>query len=140
MSIWHDTVTIEAANARGENTLFSHLGMNVIEVGDDYLSATMPVDERTKQPIGLLNGGASLALAESLASLAANLAVDREKRYCVGVEINGNHIKSARGGEVTATARPYHLGRSTQVWEIRIVQGENLICISRMTLAVIERT
>ena len=100
----------------------------------------MPVDNRTKQPLGLLNGGASCALAETVASTAANYCVDQTKAYCVGLEINANHIKSATGGLVTATAKPLHMGRRSQVWEISIVNEKNqLVCISRMTLAVLLR-
>lgn len=140
MSIWHPGATLERIQERGRNTLVDHLGIEITELGADFLRGTMPVDHRTKQPIGLLHGGASVALAETLASMAGNFVVDREKFYCVGLEINANHVRSATGGVVTGTARPTHLGRTTQVWETRIEQDGKLICISRMTLAVIART
>ena len=116
-----------------------HLEINLTEIGPDFLRGTMPVDHRTHQPLGLLHGGASVALAESLASVAANCAVDSNTHYCVGLEINANHIRSARSGLVTGTARALHLGRSTQVWEIRIEQDGKLMCVSRMTAAVVKR-
>lgn len=119
--------------------MVSHLDIKVTEVAKNSITATMPVDERTKQPLGLLHGGVSLALAESIASLAGNMCVDTEKEVCVGLEINGNHVKSCTEGTVTAVATPEHLGRSTQVWTIRISQFDQLRCISRMTLSVIPR-
>ena len=120
--------------------MVEHLGIEFIEIGDDYLKATMPVDERTRQPIGLLNGGASCALAESIASTAANYCVDQAKAYCIGLDINANHLSPARKGLVIATTKPFHIGKNTQVWEIRIAsQNGRLVCISRMTMAVIQR-
>jgi 1,4-dihydroxy-2-naphthoyl-CoA hydrolase len=119
----------------------SHLGIRYTEVGDDFLSATMPVDQRTKQPAGILHGGASVALAETLGSTGANLVVDRDKQLCVGLEINANHVRAMREGEVKGTARPLHLGGTTQVWEIRISDSQDrLVCISRITMAVLDRT
>ncbi len=136
MSIWKKSFTLEGLNKGMENTLCDHLGMVVTEVGDDYLKGTMPVDSRTRQPMGLLHGGASVALAESLGSLAANLAVD-QKSYCVGLDINANHIRSMKSGLVTANASATHVGRSTQVWEITLEDEEGrLVCISRLTMAV----
>lgn len=122
------------------NTLVSHLGIEFTEVGTDYLIARMPVDARTHQPLGLLHGGASVALAETLGSVAATLCVNRETQYCVGLEINANHIKSIRQGFVIGRTTPVHVGKRTQVWEIRITnEQDELVCVSRLTLAVIDR-
>lgn len=140
MALWKQTIDLDRINSWNSNTLVEHLGMRVTEVGDDYVRGTMPVDARTIQPFGLLHGGASVALAESLGSLAANLVLESNKEMAVGLDINANHVRSATSGYVTGTARPLHIGRSTQVWEIRIVdQGDQLICISRLTVAVIPR-
>ncbi|MBB5212575.1 hotdog fold thioesterase [Microbulbifer hydrolyticus] len=115
-----------------------HLGMVITEVGDDYLVGTMPVDQRTRQPFGILHGGASVALAETLGSIGANLVVDNSKFYCVGQEINANHLRPVAEGVVTAKASPVHIGRSSQVWEIRISDPNGkLNCISRITMAVV---
>lgn len=116
------------------------LGIKFTEIGEDYVKATMPVDERTCQPLRMLNGGASLALAESLGSMAANIALDREKFVALGLEINANHLKSEMvGGTVTGIAKPFHLGRTTQVWEIQIKNSKDeLVCVSRLTMAVKE--
>lgn len=139
MSIWKRDATVESVNAQRRATLVAHLGIEVTEVGDDFVRGTMPVDGRTHQPFGLLHGGASVALAETLGSLAANLAVD-ESRYCVGLEINANHLAAVREGQVTGTARPIHLGRSTQVWDIRIADDAGKpVCVSRLTMAVLNR-
>lgn len=117
-----------------------HVGIEFTEAGDDYLKATMPVDYRTKQPMGLLHGGASVVLAESLGSVASVLCIDANVQTVVGLEINANHIKTARDGYVTGVAKPIHLGRSTQVWEIKIYnEQEQLLCISRITNAILER-
>ena len=135
-SIWKRPTDIAAINQRHQNTLAQHLEMQVTEVGPDYLTASMPVDARTHQPLGILHGGASVALAESVGSLSANLALDTD-HYAVGLDINANHIKMARSGLVYATARPRHLGRSTQVWTIDIVnESQQLVCTSRLTMAV----
>jgi 1,4-dihydroxy-2-naphthoyl-CoA hydrolase len=135
----HKNITLEALNKRLQNTLASHLGMEVTEFGDHYLIMKMPVDHRTIQPMGVLNGGASLALAETVGSLAANISISDEKA-CVGLDINGNHIKSVRSGFVFGKAIPLHLGSRTHVWEIKITDAsDNLICISRLTVAVIDR-
>lgn len=138
-AIWFVKPTPEAANERARGTLMEHTGMRVIAITDSSIVGTMPVDQRTRQPIGLLHGGASVALAESLASTAANLVVNPETHYCVGLEINANHISAARDGEVRGESTPVHLGRSTQVWETRITQGDRLVCLSRMTLSVLAR-
>jgi uncharacterized protein (TIGR00369 family) len=131
--------SLESLNALSRDTAIALLGIRFIRVGDDFLTATMPVDARTWQPYGLLHGGASVLLAETLGSTAGNLCVD-EDALCVGIEINANHLAAVRDGIVTGTARPLHVGRATQVWEIRIEDaGGRLACISRLTLAVVPR-
>jgi 1,4-dihydroxy-2-naphthoyl-CoA hydrolase len=141
MSIWFGTVTLDHARrmfGRGGD-LATHLGIELTEIGPDYLRGTMPVDARTRQPFGLLHGGASVSLAETLGSMAANFCIDTAKFYCVGQEINANHLRSARSGHVTGTARPIHLGSRSQVWDIRIEdEAGRLTCISRLTMSVIE--
>ena len=140
MTIWKQPVELDRINGWNRNTLVEHLGMQVTEVGEDFVRGTMPVDRRTVQPFGLLHGGASVALAESLGSLGANLVLEADKEMAVGLDINANHVRAATSGVVVGTARPLHLGRSTQVWEIRIEdEGQNLICISRLTMAVVPR-
>lgn len=140
MSIWYQPPNLTVLNARGMNTAVSSLGIEITEIGDDFLTGTMPVDDRTRQPLGLLHGGASVLFAETLGSTAANCCVDHERAYCVGMDINANHIRSMRSGQVTGVARPLHLGRSSQVWEIRISNElDQLICISRLTMAVIQK-
>lgn len=115
------------------------LGIEFLEVGDDCITARMPVDQRTIQPAGLLHGGASVSLAETLGSVAANLCVDPAFKLCVGLEINANHIRSVRTGNVYGTARPLHIGSTTQLWEIRIVDdSDRLVCVSRLTMAVLD--
>lgn len=134
-------ITLESLNRLSENTLAEHLGIEFTEIGPDFLTARMPVDRRTHQPYGLLHGGASVALAETLGSVAAHCCIDIEKQFCVGLEINANHIKSVRMGYVNGTAKPLHIGKRTQVWEIRIVNEQaELVCISRITMAVIDKT
>jgi 1,4-dihydroxy-2-naphthoyl-CoA hydrolase len=137
--IWFRDFSLEEVNARGQSTLVEHLEIQVTELGPDFITGTMPVDHRTKQPVGLLHGGASVALAESLASIAANLTVDSKLSYCVGLEINANHISGCKSGVVTGVSRPMHRGRTTQVWETKITQGDRLVCVSRMTLAVLNK-
>ena len=127
-------------NSFAPRTMSHHLGMEWIEIGSDYLKMKMPVDERTRQPYGLLHGGASCALAETVGSVGSHLVIDPEKHLCVGLEINANHIRSARSGFVTATALPLHIGKSTHVWDIKIHDDENkLICVCRLTVAIIEK-
>lgn len=139
MAIWFKQNTLSEIQQRGTGTMIEYLGITVSEVGDDFLKGNMPVDHRTVQPIGILHGGASVALAETLGSLAANLVVDPHKKYCVGLDINANHIRAARKGFVTGIAKPLHLGSSTQVWTIEITDEENrLVCISRITMAVLD--
>ena len=140
MSIWFKPFSVEDLNAYQQQTLVSHLGIRYTEVGEDFLSAVMPVDQRTKQPAGILHGGASVALAETLGSTGANLVVDRDKQLCVGLEINANHVRAMREGSVTGTARPLHIGGTTQVWEIKITdEKDRLVCVSRITMAVLDR-
>ena len=139
MSLWKQTTDLDRINAWNRGCMVEHLGMLVTEVGDDFLRGTMPVDARTKQPFGLLHGGASVALAESLGSLAGNLCLDANE-MAVGLDINANHLRAVTGGVVTGTARSLHIGRTTQVWEIRIEDERGrLVCISRLTLAVVPR-
>jgi 1,4-dihydroxy-2-naphthoyl-CoA hydrolase len=143
-SIWKRATPEPAELTRGEaGSLAAHLGIVITEVGDDFLTATMPIDSRTVQPHGRLHGGASVALAETVGSLAANLTLDPAQQIAVGLEINANHIRPAKQGLVTATARPEAVGRTTQVWGIRISDEQGrLVCISRLTMAIIpvERT
>jgi len=137
MGIFHQNITLEALNELGKNTLAEQIGIEFTAIGEDTLEARMPVDHRTKQPYGLLHGGASVALAETIGSVAAACCIDTSQYYCVGLEINANHIRSAREGYVKGVAQPLHIGRSTQVWEIRITdESDKLICISRITMAV----
>ena len=138
MSIWFKKYDVD--DIVTENTMVEHLGIKVIELGEDYLVGTMPVDNRTKQPFGILHGGASVALAETLASYGGYLTINPEKFHVVGVEINANHLKMAKEGNVTGKCTPIKRGRSTQVWqtEIKNDNGE-LVCISRITLMVLEK-
>jgi 1,4-dihydroxy-2-naphthoyl-CoA hydrolase len=140
LSIWRVQATPEQLVEHAHNTLAAHLGIRVTEVGPDYLRATMPVNAHTHQPMGILHGGASVALAETVGSVAANLCVDIEKSVCVGQEINANHVRSVASGLVTATARPYHIGGRSQVWGIEIRdEHDKLVCVSRITMAVVDR-
>lgn len=138
MSLWNQPPDLDRINRWSENTMMQVLGIRITEVGDDFVRGTMPVDARTHQPYGLLHGGASVALAETLGSTAAMLCVDPARHLAVGLDINANHLRGVRSGTVTGTARPLHIGRSTQVWEIRIVdEVDRLVCISRLTMAVV---
>jgi 1,4-dihydroxy-2-naphthoyl-CoA hydrolase len=140
MTLWHRPVTLEDLNAMNAASLASHLGIIFTALGADFLKATMPVDAHTKQPYGLLHGGASVALAETVGSTGANLCVDATRYVCSGQEINANHVRAVRAGLVTATARPLHLGGRSQVWSIEIVNEAGLLsCVSRLTMAVLER-
>lgn len=140
MSIFNPGVTPESLNKFSANTMISHLGIEFTQVGDNFIEAKMPVDARTQQPLGLLHGGASVTLAETLGSVAATSCIDNETKYCVGLDINANHIKSVRNGYVSGITTPIHIGKRTHVWEIRIVNEQNeLICISRITMAVIDK-
>lgn len=140
MTIWKMPIDLEQVNDRGKNTMVDHLDIRITDIGDDYLTATMPVDQRTHQPLGILHGGASCVLAETVGSTAANYCVDQVTHYCVGLDINANHVKAVRRGLITGIAKPLHLGRRTHVWEIKIHNDAGqLTCISRLTMAVIER-
>lgn len=141
MSIWFQDYSIEQINALSKDTLASCIGIEVTEIGDDFLRGRMPVDQRTRQPHGILHGGASVALAETLASVGASLTMDWTRFRCVGLEINANHVRAVSEGFVIGTARAVHLGRRTHVWEIRIVdERDKLVCISRITMAILDRS
>lgn len=140
MSIWKTPISLEVLEQRGQKTLVSHLDIRFIEIGEDYLKASMPVDHRTKQPIGIMHGGASCVLAESVGSVAANYCVDLAVQYCVGLDINTNHIRQVREGQVIATAKPLHIGKQTQVWSIEIHHESGyLVSINRLTMMVQNR-
>jgi len=138
-SIFRRPRSVNELNAHNQNTSITNLGIEIIEVGEDFIRGTMPVDHRTLQPYGLLHGGSSAMLAETLASVAANMCVEKEGQQAVGLELNCNHIRGVTQGMVTGTARPVHVGRKTQVWDIRIEDERGkLCCVSRLTLAVID--
>lgn len=140
MGIFNSAATVASLNALSENTIASHLGIVFTLIAEDRLEATMPVDHRTHQPLGMLHGGASVTLAETLGSVAALLCLDSSKQYGVGLEINANHIKSVREGLITGVAKPVHIGGRTQVWEIRIyTSAQDLVCISRITIAILDK-
>ena len=141
MSIWFNK-TIELSKLKDftKDTMADFLGMEWTEIGDDFLEISMPVNERTKQPYGILHGGASCVLAETVGSIASALVIDMDKFYCVGLEINANHVRSATEGLVTAKCTPLHLGKHTHVWDIKIYDNiKNLICVSRLTVAIIPK-
>jgi 1,4-dihydroxy-2-naphthoyl-CoA hydrolase len=140
MSIWRTQTSVEQLQVHSRNTLAQTIGIRVTEIGPDYVRATMPVSPRTHQPMGVLHGGASVALAETVGSLAANLCVDQGLYVCLGQEINANHLRPVSSGIVTATARPYHIGKRSHVWGIEIRdEQEKLVCVSRLTMAVVDR-
>jgi 1,4-dihydroxy-2-naphthoyl-CoA hydrolase len=140
MGIWRVVPTAEQLTERSSRSMSGYLGVRFTEVGPDYLRATMAVTERTLQPFGLLHGGASVTLAETLGSVASTLCVDHEKFMCVGQEINANHLRGMAGGTVTATARPFHIGSRSHVWHVEIRdEQERLVCVSRLTMAIVER-
>jgi len=140
MPLFNPNTTVDMLNKMSTNTMVEHLGIVFTVIGEDFIEATMPVDHRTHQPLGLLHGGASVVLAETLGSVAAYFCVDSTKQYCVGLDINANHIKSVREGFVTGRTKPIHIGKRTQVWEIRITnEQKELVCISRITMAVIDK-
>jgi 1,4-dihydroxy-2-naphthoyl-CoA hydrolase len=141
MLIWFDKeLSVEKLKPLGPGTMGEHLGIQWTEVGENYIKAKMPVDHRTIQPYGLLHGGASCALAETIGSVASAMVVDHSKFFCVGLEINANHVRSAREGFVTGVAMPLHLGNSTHVWDIKIFdEKEKLVCVSRLTVAILKR-
>jgi 1,4-dihydroxy-2-naphthoyl-CoA hydrolase len=139
MSIWFKKdLSIDKINKIGKDTMGEFVGIEFAELGDNFIKATMPVNERTKQPYGLLHGGASCVLAETIGSIGSALVIDHSKFFCVGMEINANHIRSAKSGLVTGVATPFHLGGSSHVWDIKIYdEAEKLVCVSRLTVAVI---
>jgi 1,4-dihydroxy-2-naphthoyl-CoA hydrolase len=137
--IWQRKPTMEELSHFGKGNMLEYLGIEFLEVGEDYITAQMPVDQRTRQPYGILHGGASVVLAETLGSMGAQFCVD-ETHYCVGLDINANHIRAKKEGVVIGTAKPLHLGHTTQVWEIMIRDEKNhLTCISRLTMAVLAK-
>ena len=139
--IFRAPVSLDDLNRLSRGTLIEHLGIVFTAAGPDWLQATMPVDPRTRQPYGLLHGGASVVLAETLGSSAGNLCLDTTERMAVGLEINANHLRAMREGTVIGTARALHVGRSTHVWEIRIEDARGrAVCVSRLTLAVVPVT
>ncbi|MEI2750007.1 MAG: hotdog fold thioesterase [Ferruginibacter sp.] len=139
--IWYNkALSLPEVKSLTPNTMGEYLGMEWVAIGADFLSIRMPVDHRTHQPYGLLHGGASCALAETVGSVASYFVINPEKFICVGLEINANHVRAAREGFVTATAHPVHLGASTHVWDIRIKDDhEKLVCISRLTVAILKK-
>ncbi len=141
MSIWHGAITLEMLAEWQRGTMVEFLDVRLTEIGDNYLRGTMPVSERTIQPMGVLHGGASVVLAETLGSCGANATIDRERRACLGQEINANHLRPVPlGGLVTGTATAVHLGASSQVWSIEIRNDAGkLTCISRLTMAIVDR-
>jgi uncharacterized protein (TIGR00369 family) len=140
MTIWRSLRSLEELNSGNAGTMVEHLGIKFTEISDDFIRGTMPVDGRTRQPYGVLHGGASVALAETLGSTGATMCVDATQYQCVGQEVNANHVRPAHSGVVTGTARPVHLGGRTHVWIIDIVnEAGKLVCTSRLTMAVIRR-
>ena len=140
MHIWfHKNITLEDFKGIESNTMAEFLELKWEEIGEDFLKLSMPVNSKTRQPYGFLHGGASCVLAETVGSVASAFVIDREKFYCVGLEINANHLRSVSEGIVTAVARPLHLGKSTHVWDIKIYDDkEKLFCVSRLTVAILE--
>jgi 1,4-dihydroxy-2-naphthoyl-CoA hydrolase len=138
--MFNKEIEIKDLQRLSEDTLVSHLGIEFIESGSDFLKARMPVDKRTIQPYKMLHGGASLALAETLGSICSNIIVDSTRNYCVGMEINANHIRPVSSGWVYGTAKPVHIGQKTHIWEILIKdEKEHLVCISRLTMAILDK-
>ena len=140
-TIWHKKPTLTELDLLQKNTIDETLGIKITEVGADFIRGTMPADARTLQPFGLIHGGANVVLAETLGSVGANWVVDTEHYFCVGQEVNANHLRGVRSGEVTGTAKLLHRGRTSQVWEIHIVDDQDrLSCVSRLTMAVVPIT
>jgi len=139
--IWFDKeLSIEKLKPLGPNTMAAHIGIEWVEVGENFMKAKMPVDQRTNQPYGLLHGGASCVLAETLGSVASAMVIDHSRFYCVGLEINANHVRGVREGYVTGVASPLHLGNTTHIWDIKIYdEKEKLVCVSRLTVAILTR-
>ena len=140
-NIWFDkSISLDDIQDLGKDTMSEFLEMRWEDIGDNYLKLSMPVNEKTKQPYGILHGGASCALAETIGSVASALVIDRSKFICVGLEINANHISSAKAGRVTGHCSPLHLGKSTHVWDIKIyADNEKLVCVSRLTVAILPK-
>lgn len=140
MSIWKWNPGLEGLEKTQAKSMSGHIGLKVIEIGPDFVRGTLPVDHRTVQPYGRLHGGANVVLAEELGSFAANMCLDPNEAFAVGLDINANHLRGVTSGHVTGTARPVHIGRSTQVWEIRIEDDKGqLACVSRLTMAVVSK-
>ena len=141
MAIWFkDEFSLEKLSALSAGTMAEFLGIEWLEVGENFIRAKMPVDERTRQPYGLLHGGASCVLAETIGSVASALVIDQSRAFCVGLEINANHIRTAKDGYVTGIGSPLHLGSTTHVWDIKIYDDrDKLVCVSRLTVAVLKR-
>lgn len=141
MAIWfHKDLSVEKIGQTGKGTMSEYLGIEWVEIGDNFLKAKMPVDHRTKQPYGLLHGGASCVLAETIGSHASAMVIDPARFQCVGLEINANHVHSATGGFVTGVATPLHLGKATHVWDIKIYnENGKIVCVSRLTVVIIEK-
>lgn len=140
MAIWFDNYTLEQVIFMEKGSMSEHIGMEFTKIGEDYIQGRLKVTEKVRQPFGLLHGGASVALAESLGSIGANLIIDPSKFHCVGLDINANHLRGVREGYVYGEARPLHIGKTTQVWEIKLTDDTGkLVCISRLTMAVIAR-
>ncbi len=138
--IWFKEIDLTSMNSICANTMSSHLGIEILEIGKDFIRASMPVDERTKQPYGILHGGASVALAETIGSYGSHLIIDSSKFMSVGLEINANHIRKATHGKVIGIAKPIHIGKTTHVWGIEIMDEKGLlICICRLTVAIISK-
>ena len=132
--------TLEMLNSMNKDTIVDHIGIEYTDMGEDFIAAKMPVDKRTHQPMGLLHGGASVVLAETLGSVAATMCIDTDKQYCVGLEINANHIRGVKEGYVYGITKPLHIGRKTQIWEIKITnEAGKLVCVSRITMAVLDK-
>ncbi|MDR3629619.1 MAG: hotdog fold thioesterase [Desulfocapsaceae bacterium] len=139
--IWFDDSPFEYASSRWKNCVIDHLGIEMLEAGADFLKARMPVDQRTRQPAGILHGGASVVLAETLASCAAAFTLDRSRQHCVGLSINANHVRSVKDGYVEGIASALHIGRTTQIWQVMIRdQRDRLVCVSRVTMAVLDNS
>jgi 1,4-dihydroxy-2-naphthoyl-CoA hydrolase len=140
MPIFHSPLHLDDLNKMSVNNMLETLGIVFTRVGDDFIEAKMPVDHRTVQPFGLLHGGASVTLAETLGSVAAFCCLDPAKQYCVGLDINANHIKAVRDGFVTGRVSPLHIGKKTHVWEIKITDDNGgLVCVSRITMAILDK-
>jgi 1,4-dihydroxy-2-naphthoyl-CoA hydrolase len=141
MAIWfRQDYTLAQLNALGKGTMADTLGMVFTEIGDDFLKLQMPVDHRSKQPYGLLHGGASAAMAETIGSVASSMCIDNDKQICVGMEINCNHLRGVKEGQITATVKPLHIGSTSHVWDIKIEDDkQKLICVSRLTVAILRK-